>query len=123
MNYTVIITRSERRSGGQTEELKRVKFEAPSITVAKVRATKIANDLVFLSGKIHLDGEKVDITGKDLHWKSWDVRDPYTQDNGKRIGWSGKLADSFYGNYDTETKSSPYYFAWVTLYWEIPNAA
>lgn len=123
MNYIVIITRSERRSGGQREELKHVKFDAPSITAAKARATKIANELVFLSGKIHLDGEKVDIIGKDLRWKSWDLRDPYTQDNGKVIGWSGKLAEHFSGNYDPELKTSPNYYAWVTLYWEIGSGA
>ena len=120
MKFIVIITRSERKRDGETKELKRVKFESPSLQAAKAKATKIANTLTFLKEKISYDGTK-DLKGQDLRWKAWDTRDPYTQDNGKVIGWSGKIAESLSGNYDPKTDTCPYYFAWVTLYWEIPQ--
>ena len=118
LDFILIITRSERKQGGETVELKREKFEAPSIRAAKAKATKIANALTFLKEKISWDGTK-DLNGKDLRWRAWDTREPYTQDNGKRIGWSGKCAESLSGNYDPKTDTCPSYFAWVTLYWEI----
>lgn len=118
MNFIVVITRSERKPNGETKILKRVQFEAPSITAGKVKATKIANAVTFLKGKIYGDRTK-DLTGKDLRWKAWDVREHYEQENGIRVGWSGKRAESFTGNYDPETRTSPNYFAWVTLNWEI----
>ena len=118
MKFIMIITRSERKQNGETVELKREKFEAPSIRAAKAHATKIANALVFLEGKICWDGVQ-DIIGKDLRWKMWDMREPYEQKNGKRVGWSGKIAERLSGNYDPKTDTCPSYYVWVTLYWEL----
>ena len=119
MTFIVIITRSERGQGGETVVLKRKKFDAPSITAAKAKATKIANATTFLKGVVRWNDEIVNVKGKDLRWKAWDTRKPYTQDNGKVVGWSGKLAESFTGNYDAKLDRSPNYFAWITLYWEV----
>ena len=121
MNFILIITRTLKkpRIGWDTEELKREEFEAPSITAGKTRATKIANALTYLTGEIKSDGSVDDVIGKELHWKNWDVREPYVQDNGKTVGWSGKRSENFSGNYDPVTDTSPNYFVWVTLYWEI----
>ena len=119
LNLILIITRSEKQQGGETVELKREKFEAPSITAAKSKATKIANKLVFLKNKIKWDDTNGNIVGSELRWRNWDTREPYEQEDGKRIGWSGKLSEHFYGNWDPETDTSPTYYAWVTLYWEI----
>lgn len=117
MNFIAIITRSERKQGGETVELKREEFEAPSIQSAKARATKIANALTFLKDKICWEGTR-DLTGIDLRWRAWDTREPYIQGN-KRVGWSGKIAESLSGNYNPKTDTCPSYFAWVTLYWEL----
>ena len=119
MQFIVRITRSERHRGGKTIELLREKFDAKSITAAKVKATKLSNETTFIENKTHWDGSVSDLKGEDLEWKVWDTRLPYTQDDGKKIGWSGKIARGLNGNYDPETNASPSYFAWVTLYWEI----
>lgn len=110
MKFIAIIDRSRKTSDKpETEELKRLKFEAPSITAAKTRATKLANKTVFLE----------DLTGKDLRWKNWDNRQPYVQDNGKKVGFSGKRSANFSGNYAEALGTSSTYFVWVMLYWEI----
>ena len=123
LKFVLIITRSlqKARFDYETEELKRVNFEAPSIRAAKTEATKIANALVFLTGNITYDNENTEMTGKLLRWKSWDTRKPYVQENGKKVGWSGKRSENFYENYDPERCTSSCYFSYVTLYWEIAD--
>ena len=107
--------------GGETQELKEIKFDAPSITSAKARATKEANSLVFLSEIQSWDNEKRKTHGKDLRWRSWS--EPpccYTQDDGKEIAYSGKSA-TFSGIETLESGASRQYAAGVTLYWEIKD--
>ena len=71
MKFIVILTRSEKRQGGEREELQRLEFDAPSITAAKARATKEANRLVFLEEVQSWDNEIKTTIGKDIRWKSW----------------------------------------------------
>lgn len=121
MKFIAIMRRSEMRSGGESKELKQIKFEAPSITAAKARATKEANRLVFFTEIQSWDKENRKTVGKDLQWQSWS-KPPgcYTQDDGKVIGYSGKSA-TFFGLYTTESDASRQFVAGVTLYWEIKD--
>lgn len=99
-------------------ELKRFEFEADSVTAAKRKATQIANETPLLEKIIRWDSdEPQDLLGKDVQWKSWDTREPYTQDNGAVVGWSGKLSESYYGDYDDTIKMSRSYSSWIMLYW------
>ena len=99
-------------------ELKRVEFEADSVTAAKRKATQIANETPLLEKIIKWDSdEPQDLLGKEVQWKPWDVRETYTQDNGMVVGWSGKLSEVYYGNYDDNIKMGRSYSSWITLYW------
>ena len=109
------------RSGGESKELQQIKFESPSITAAKARATKEANHLAFLTEVQSWDNEKRTTFGKDLQWRTWsNPPSCYTQEDGKVIGYSGKSA-TFFGLYTTESGTSRQYVAGVTLYWEIKD--
>lgn len=121
MKFIVVMTRTEMCQGSERKELKRIKFEAPSISAAKGRATKEANRTVFLEEVQSWDNEKKQTTGKDIRWRSWSVPPSmYTQDDGKKIGYSGK-SGQFFGLYTTQHGTSPTYYAGVTVYWEITD--
>ena len=120
MKFIVIITRSIRKTFRSYEndgELKRVEFDSPSIVAAKAKASRIANSTVFLENKIKWDDSDGNIIGKELRWLKWDEREPYEQENGVLVEWCGKRSDNFYGNWDSETDTSPTYVGHVTLYW------
>lgn len=121
LKFIVILTCTENRQGGERKELKRLEFEAPSITAAKARATKEANRTVFLEETQSWDGETKTTLGKDLRWKSWsNPPSCYTQENGTEVAYSARSA-SFFGLYSHANYSSSTYYAGVTLYWEIQD--
>ena len=119
MKFITILTLTEHKQGGERKELKRIEFKAPSITAAKARATKEANQTVFLEEIQSWDNEVRRYHGKDLRFKAWsNPPSMYTQDDDTDIGYSRKSA-KFFGLYTTVHGTSPTYFASVTLYWAI----
>ena len=123
MNFIAILSRALIKPGEKPVELKKLSFEAPSITAAKSRVSKEANTLVFLEEVQSWDNAVRHTLGKDLRWKPWQTREPYTQDNGTKVGWSGKHSERFFGlATHTETDkfpTSPDYTAYCTLYWRL----
>ena len=124
MNFILVIDRKLRTPTSEVSkdthiELKRVEFEADSVTAAKRKATQIANETPLLEKIITWDSdEPQDLLGKEVRWKPWDVRETYTQkNNGVVVGWSGKLSEPYYSNYDDTIKTSRSYSSWITLYW------
>ena len=100
-------------------ELKRVEFEANSVTAAKRKATQIANETPLFENKIKWDSDEPQaLLGKEVRWKPWDTRETYIQEsNGVVVGWSGKLSESYSGDYDDTIKMGRSYQSWLTLYW------
>ena len=124
MNFILVIDRKLRTPTSEVSkdtriELKRVEFEADSVTAAKRKATQIANETPLLENITKWDSDAPQpILGKEVRWKPWDVRETYTQkNNGVVVGWSGKLSEVYYGNYDDTIKTSRSYSSWMTLYW------
>ena len=127
MRFIAILTCTENRRGEESKELKRLEFDAPSITAAKARATKEANKLVFLEEVQSWDNEIKTTVGKDIRWQSWSVPpSTYTQEDGRKVAFSGKSA-TFFGIYtykigaSIKSGTSITYYAGVTLHWEIKN--
>ena len=72
-------------------------FTAKSIQSAKATLTKMANGQTLFAYTQTWDNTPREYTGKDLRWRPWKSRTPYTQDDGQRIHWCAKSSERVTG--------------------------
>lgn len=80
-------------------------ISATSSTSAKSKLTKIINSMKLFEYVQYWDNEKVEYTGKDLHWKAWSKEEEGKSKEGIPIIITTKRSERAYANDDYYTVS------------------